>query len=126
MTSASINNVGEPQSITCSQSMASSSNHPNEISEALKNESVARLWEEVNSSTLVTCLPSSSKLWASETSSGLTTIHYARTKRPAEALAHELLHAKLKISGYRQYIYAVAKKPCPDRKVVIGDRKSVV
>jgi|ERR1043166_1798286 hypothetical protein len=41
--------------------------------------------------------------WASKTVSGVTTITVTPTVHPAASLYHELLHAKLKLAGYRQY-----------------------
>jgi len=92
--------------------------HPAEISAALTTESVAVLLKTISASSSVSYAPSDDSMWGSETSFGRTTIHYAKGKHPASALAHELLHAELKIAGYRQYTFAVAKKPCPHRTVI--------
>ena len=46
--------------------------------------------------------------WSSATINGATTIIAAPTNHPAAALYHELLHAKLKLDGYRQYLTIVS------------------
>jgi hypothetical protein len=41
--------------------------------------------------------------WGSKTVNGATRISATPTKHPAASLYHELLHAQLKLNGYRQY-----------------------
>jgi hypothetical protein len=74
------------------------------IDEALKNPKVKWLYGEVDEQTPITTKTQDDGKWTSATIDGKTTITASPTVRPAAALAHELLHAKLKISGYRQYL----------------------
>ena len=70
-----------------------------------------RLYDEVGRSTPITFKPSQDEHWGSVTQGDKTTIFFSPSTHPEAALAHELLHAKLKISGYKQYCTAVALTP---------------
>jgi hypothetical protein len=65
------------------------------------------LYDEVATRSPVTLQPSHSTTWHSKTVAGQTTIWYSPTKHPNACLAHELLHARLKLSGYKQYVVSV-------------------
>src|SRR5262249_50868279 len=69
---------------------------------------VKSLYEEVSASTPITIEAAREGNWDSATKDGTTTITVTPTERPSSALMHELLHAKLKISGYRQYLTVVS------------------
>src|SRR3546814_16245939 len=49
-------------------------------------------------------LVSPEETWGSETTALGTTISVARTAHPSESLMHELLHADLKLKGFRQHL----------------------
>jgi hypothetical protein len=78
------------------------------VTEALQTASVRQLYEQVSALTPIEFKTAHAGSWKSETSDEKTTITVAPTKHPEAALAHELLHARLKISGYRQYVIAVS------------------
>lgn len=99
-------------------SQSQPSKHP-EVVEALKNPVVAQLLQSVQGHGPVDFIPSKDSMWGSTTQSGSTTVEFAPTANPAEALAHELLHAELKADGYRQYTFAVAKRPAPARGILL-------
>jgi hypothetical protein len=65
------------------------------------------LYDEVATRSPVTLQPSRSTTWHSKTVAGQTTIWYSPTKHRNACLAHELLHAMRKLSGYKQYVVAV-------------------
>src|SRR5271157_1491076 len=71
-----------------------------------------QLYEEVRSQTPIVFVQSNDGFWGSKTQNGQTTIYQATANHPDACLAHELLHAKLKCSGYKQYIVAI----CPTQK----------
>lgn len=93
-------------------------NVPNEISQALTCESVSRLFKSVSSRCQVDFVPSRTSLWGSSTTQEQTTIEYAPCKHAAEALAHELLHAEIKLRGYRQYGFLVVKEPSRQKELL--------
>lgn len=93
--------------------------HPPEVLDALQNPVVAQLLQSVQAHGPVDFVRSEGPLWGSTTRGGSTTVEYASTANPSEALAHELLHAELKARGYRQYTFAVAKRPAPDRGILL-------
>lgn len=73
------------------------------ITEALANTSVASLYQWADALSPITIKPSDGKTWGSETTPDGTVISVAPTRYPAESLYHELLHADLKVKGYRQH-----------------------
>ena len=74
------------------------------LDEGRKNPVVETLYQEINAQTPIVYTESATEdSWSSETKNGRTEITGARTRHPDAALAHELLHAKLKIRGYKQY-----------------------
>jgi hypothetical protein len=74
------------------------------IDEALIDPEVRKLFDEVQFATPIEFVKKATDCWGSTTTNGRTEITYGPTKHPSAALAHELLHAKLKISGYRQHV----------------------
>ncbi len=58
-------------------------------------------------------------LWGSSTADGRTVIEFVPTKAPVEALAHELLHADLKLKGYQQFTSLVALAPKERRQLYL-------
>lgn len=70
-----------------------------------------QLYEYIESRCPVVSEPSADASWHSKTIGGQTTIFYAPTARPEASLAHELLHAKLKLDGYKQYCRAFCSGP---------------
>jgi hypothetical protein len=74
------------------------------VVEALQNERVRALYDVVNASTPITVVSNSDGCWGSTTVGSCTEITVTATRTPAAALAHELLHAKLKIAGYHQHV----------------------
>jgi hypothetical protein len=66
------------------------------------------LYDEVDSATPLAAERSKDSYWGSITKNGRTIIEAAPSKAPEAALAHELLHARLKVRGYKQYLTAVA------------------
>ncbi|WP_137105587.1 hypothetical protein [Azospirillum argentinense] len=74
------------------------------LDDARKNPSVDALYIHIDAQTPIKFVESADEVsWSSTTMGGGTTITGAPTKHPDASLAHELLHAKLKINGYRQY-----------------------
>ena len=71
----------------------------------------SELYEEISSHGNVAFTPSDNDSWYSKTQQGKTTIAYAPTDHPEASLAHELLHARLKYRGYRQYTIALCLTP---------------
>jgi hypothetical protein len=67
------------------------------------------LYEYVSNRTPVTVVAIESGTWDSQTVDGRTTISQAPSKQPQACLAHELLHAKLKLDGYKQYFKAICR-----------------
>jgi hypothetical protein len=67
------------------------------------------LFDYVSERTPITFEPSNSLMWGSQTVDGETTIFWAESRHPEACLCHELLHAKLKIDGYKQYVIAVCR-----------------
>jgi hypothetical protein len=79
---------------------------------ALSHAKVASLYSSVHARSPITIQPSDDKLWSSSTDPDGTTISVAPTAYPAESLYHELLHAELKLSGYRQHLTFVTVEAC--------------
>lgn len=73
------------------------------VAEARMNRAVDNLYEAVHARSPVSFTPSDNDLWSSVTDGAGTTIGVAETVRASEALAHELLHAELKLAGHRPY-----------------------
>jgi hypothetical protein len=91
------------------------------VDEALANEAVKSLSDEVEAQTPVEInLGSAHACWSSITKDGRTKIGIAPTARPAPSMAHELLHARLKIRGYRQYLTTTSLDPRPELLSDIG------
>lgn len=77
---------------------------------ALRDQAVKGLYDEVSLKTLIAVTESDhGDGWTSITQNGQTSIGASPTKAPAAALAHELLHAKLKLAGYHQFSHFVSK-----------------
>lgn len=93
------------------------------IETALQDPRVEALYQEVNSATPVSFKYAESDTWWSSTVGNKTTIQATPTTHPAACLAHELLHAKLKINGYRQYTVSVS---CDARKTKLPDLLSAL
>jgi hypothetical protein len=70
---------------------------------ALTNPVVAALYAAVDARSPITIVPSDEDTWGSLTDASSTKISVAATNHPAESLYHELLHANLKLSGYRPH-----------------------
>ena len=87
-------------------------NVPNVVLDACKIPNVAALEHQVAQQTNLIYTPSTDGGWGSSTEQGETTIFYTESAHAPEAYAHELLHAKLKLTGFRQHLIAVAKHPC--------------
>jgi len=68
-----------------------------------------RVYEEVCSHTPIVFIQSNDSFWRSETKNGQTTIYHAAADHPEACLAHELLHAKVKSNGYKQYAVAICR-----------------
>lgn len=73
------------------------------VAKGLENAAVRSLYDEVNASSPIKIVPDEGHCWGSITRTAGTEISVAVTAFPAESLYHELLHAQLKIGGYRQY-----------------------
>jgi hypothetical protein len=70
------------------------------VEEALANEAVKSLSEEIEAEMPVEITFGKARsCWSSVTKDGRTQIGIAPTARPASSMAHELLHARLKIGG---------------------------
>lgn len=91
---------------------------PAPVVAALENATVAELLNRVRTRTSISYAVSDGTTWASATQLDQTTIWHVPSKRPAEAMAHELLHAEPKLDGYRQYLNSVAKAPCEQPRLV--------
>jgi hypothetical protein len=77
------------------------------IADALTNAAVATLYRSVDALSPITVEPSNGNTWSSRTMGAGTVISVALTRYPAESLYHELLHAHLKVKGYRQHVIYV-------------------
>lgn len=86
------------------------------VASALTNTTVAKLYAAVDALSPITIEPSDKKTWGSTTDAFGTTVSAAMTNYPAESLYHELLHADLKLSGYRQHVtyVRVSDDPLPE------------
>ncbi|MEO5599072.1 MAG: hypothetical protein ABIQ66_10685 [Novosphingobium sp.] len=73
------------------------------VAKGLEHPAVKALYDEVNASSPIMIVPDEGHCWASITRPAGTEISVAGTAFPAESLYHELLHAQMKIGGYRQY-----------------------
>jgi hypothetical protein len=73
------------------------------IDEARQHPEVDALYREVDAVTAITVTIVSGASWSSLTNGGATQIEAGTAKSPAAALYHELLHARLKIAGYKQH-----------------------
>ena len=79
------------------------------LEEARKNPAVEELYQEIHAQTPVTFTEQAGNdEWSSQTMGGTTSISGTPTAHPDAAMAHELLHAKLKIGGYKQYCTTTA------------------
>lgn len=81
------------------------------------------LFDYVSAHTPIKFEKSDSPTWGSQTVDGKTTIFWAESKYPEACLCHELLHAKLKIDGYKQYVTAVCRT---DKKSCIANLLSAI
>ncbi|HUE80270.1 MAG TPA: hypothetical protein VMN38_11655 [Sphingomicrobium sp.] len=74
------------------------------VDDALASQAgIKDLYDRIDAASPITIAPSGEKTWASTTDAAGTTISVAPTAHPVESLAHELLHADLKLAGFRQY-----------------------
>ena len=73
------------------------------IQKAMSIDAVKDLYACVSEQSPITIKSIGKGPWGSTTENGQTTISVAPTQWPSESLSHELLHAKLKLLGYRQY-----------------------
>ena len=78
------------------------------IQKALENAKVKELFDSINKITPLSFEPSPDSSWSITTINGRTKIQFAQISDPAAALAHELLHARMKINGYKSYLTAVS------------------
>ena len=79
------------------------------VAEALKSSAADALYKSLSVRGTITFDHNDAGTeWSSATINGATTIIAAPTNHPAAALYHELLHAKLKLDGYRQYLTIVS------------------
>ena len=69
------------------------------------------LYDEVDAATPLSAKWSKDEHWTSATANGVTIIEVALCESPEAALAHELLHARLKIRGYKQYLTCIDRCP---------------
>jgi hypothetical protein len=67
-----------------------------------------KLYDEVDSAAPLAAKRSQDGYWGSISENGQTVIEVVPSKNPEAALAHELLHARLKVRGYKQYCVTVA------------------
>jgi hypothetical protein len=79
------------------------------IQKALENAKVKELFESISKITPISFEPSPDSSWSITIIDGRTQIQFAQISDPAAALAHELLHARMKINGYKSYLTAVSK-----------------
>ena len=73
------------------------------VAKGLEHAAVSALYDEVNASSPIKIVPDEEHCWGTITGPTGTEISVAGTAFPAESLYHELLHAQMKIGGYRQY-----------------------
>jgi hypothetical protein len=81
------------------------------IDDARKHSAVDALYQRVDAATPITIEFVSGNSWSSATVDQATTIEVGSSKYPAAALFHELLHAQLKIDGYRQHLTILPTRP---------------
>src|SRR3546814_12498305 len=62
------------------------------------------LYQVVDARSTITIDVSPEETWGSETTALGTTISVARTAHPSESLMNELLHAALKLTGFRHHL----------------------
>src|SRR5579872_4802834 len=77
------------------------------VKQFCKTPARRQLYIDVSHQTEIKFSPSDTTIWRSKTEQGQTTIFYASADYPEACLAHELLHAKLKCQGYKQYCTAI-------------------
>jgi hypothetical protein len=68
------------------------------------NAAVKALYDHVDALSPIVVTVSSEETWSSKTTAVGTEISVAPTAHAAESLFHELLHAELKLSGFRQHL----------------------
>lgn len=74
-----------------------------------KIRGVDTLYQQIDTQTPITFTElTGNDGWSSETTSGVARITGTLTAHPDAAMAHELLHAKLKIGGYKRYCTTTA------------------
>jgi hypothetical protein len=93
------------------------------VAEALRHPAVSALYSVIEAKTPISIeAGAAERTWGSKTSDGKTAITVTPTKHPAAALFHELLHAKLKLGGYRQYsVWVCMDEPKLDYVISIGE-----
>lgn len=74
------------------------------VTTGLTHPTVAALYASVDARSPITIVPSTDRFWGSSTDGAGTRISVAKTAYAAESLYHELLHADLKLNGYRQHL----------------------
>ena len=85
------------------------------VEKARENQAVEALYREVEAVTPVTVGYNPRQgPWSSQTADGKTEIIVSLSSRPEASLAHELLHARLKTRGYRQYGLIGTMDPNPE------------
>jgi hypothetical protein len=70
-----------------------------------------QLYEEVDAAAPLVARRSQDEYWSSSIKNGHTIIEVFPCMSPEAALAHELLHARLKIRGYKQYCTCIDHSP---------------
>lgn len=71
------------------------------VAQALANSDARALFDAVNAASPVHFVPAEDACWATLTKEGQTAVHVAPTGWPTESMYHELLHAQLKVNGFR-------------------------
>jgi hypothetical protein len=90
------------------------------VDEARRNTAVDALYQEIEANTPIVLREVAGVSWSSTTQNGQTIIEVGSARNPAAALYHELLHAFLKINGYRQYNQvAIIRDNCLELKGIL-------
>jgi hypothetical protein len=89
------------------------------IQKALENAQVKELFESINKITPISFEPSPDSSWSIAIVDGQFQIQFAQIGNPAAALAHELLHARMLINGYKSYLTAVSMDGLDDTLIAI-------
>lgn len=100
--------------------MADNPSDKSSIDKARNNASVDALYLELEAIMPITARPAGGDTvtWTVEVTDGAIDIEYGSAKYPDAALAHELLHARVQLDGYRRYLTNIAP---PSKNIIVRE-----